>query len=46
MPAERTAIAALGATLAALIAVSHPALIPAMSSALIVWAALALYLKL
>ncbi|MEU3185158.1 hypothetical protein ABZ707_13290 [Streptomyces sp. NPDC006923] len=46
MPTERTAIAALGATVAALIAVSHPALIPAMSIALAVWVALALYLKL
>ncbi|MGW0736402.1 hypothetical protein [Streptomyces sp. NPDC002851] len=46
MPAERAAIAALGATLAALIAVTHPALIPAMSIALMVWAALALYMKL
>ncbi|MEV7239588.1 hypothetical protein AB0N06_38835 [Streptomyces sp. NPDC051020] len=46
MPAERAAIAALGATLAGLIAVTHPALIPAMSVALIVWAALALYLRL
>lgn len=46
MPAQRTAIATLGATLAALIAVSHPTLIPAMSITLIVWAALALYMKL
>ncbi|WP_327696887.1 hypothetical protein [Streptomyces sp. NBC_00459] len=45
MKAERTAIAALGAVVAAIIAVSHPSLIPAMTLAVAVWVALALYLK-
>ncbi|MCX5342660.1 hypothetical protein [Streptomyces atratus] len=45
MSPEHSAIAALAATMAGLIAVTHPSLIPAMSIALIVWAALSLYLK-
>ncbi|WP_167513589.1 hypothetical protein [Streptomyces bauhiniae] len=45
MTAEHTAIAVLGATLAAFIAVTHPALIPAMTMAGVAWGALALYLK-
>ena len=45
MQAERTAIAALGATVAGTIAVSHPSLIPAMTLAVAVWVALAVYLK-
>ncbi|MGW4224033.1 hypothetical protein ACWEG1_11265 [Streptomyces bauhiniae] len=45
MTAEHTAIAVLGATLAALIAVTHPALVPAMTMAGLAWGALTLYLK-
>ncbi|MEU7154587.1 hypothetical protein AB0B79_06340 [Streptomyces sp. NPDC039022] len=46
MHADRGVIAALGAALAALTAVSHPELIPALTLAVTVWAALAMYFKL
>jgi hypothetical protein len=46
MSADRSVIAALGAAVAGLTAVSHPALIPAMTLAVAVWVALAIYLKL
>ncbi|MGW2886370.1 hypothetical protein ACWDDN_13635 [Streptomyces griseoruber] len=46
MKAERTAIAALGAVVTGVIAVSYPSLIPAMTLAVAVWVALAMFLKI
>ncbi|MFF3326983.1 hypothetical protein [Streptomyces sp. NPDC002889] len=41
----RTVVALLGTGFAGMIAVSHPSLIPALTLAVAVWVALALYLK-
>ncbi|MEU9951346.1 hypothetical protein [Streptomyces sp. NPDC047939] len=48
MPTDRTTIvtALMGATIAGLVAVSHPALIPAMTLALAAFVALLMFLKL
>ncbi|WP_406321284.1 hypothetical protein [Streptomyces sp. NBC_01637] len=46
MTNERTAIAALGASLAGVIAVAHPSLIPALTLAAAAWVVFATYLRL
>ncbi|MFJ9431861.1 hypothetical protein ACIRQY_19670 [Streptomyces sp. NPDC101490] len=45
MPVEHVIIATLGAAIVALVAVSYPELVPALTLSVAVWVALTMYLK-